>query len=233
MRKIKGIGFDLGETLVQYKGVPLSWDVLFSEAIEEMLEQCGCSPTEETIRSAEAVLHKYNTRENPRTEEVEAKRIIVEILEVVGLESRDYLNQAKDAFFGFFQRRCEVFEDTYQILEIIKDKQIKVGILTDVAYGMDRKYILKDIEPFQEYIDYMVTSVEAGYRKPHAKGYEMLAESLGLDVEDMMYVGNEEKDIIGAKNIGMTSVLINRSAEDKAYGADFVVNSLVEIDELL
>lgn len=47
------------------------------------------------------------------------------------------------------------------------------------------------------------------------------------------YIGDEIKDIKTAKNAGCTSVLINRSNEEKNYGQDYEVKTLTEIIDIL
>lgn len=55
---MKAIGFDLGETLIYYNNVPLSWKEHYK---------------------AEAVLSRYNTRICPKDHEVTDKEVFKEI----------------------------------------------------------------------------------------------------------------------------------------------------------
>lgn len=56
---------------------------------------------------------------------------------------------------------------------------------------------------------------DIGYRKPNVKGLQIIAKELCVPVQEIMYIGDEEKDIICANNAGAVSVLIDR--EDKKY----------------
>lgn len=49
----------------------------------------------------------------------------------------------------------------------------------------------------------------------------------------MIFIGDEEKDIIGAKKLGIISVLINRSKEIKDFGQDYTLESLCDIFSVL
>jgi phosphoglycolate phosphatase-like HAD superfamily hydrolase len=49
----------------------------------------------------------------------------------------------------------------------------------------------------------------------------------------MVYVGNEEKDVIGSKRMGMISCLVTRGGKVNNWGQDFTIDSLVEIMEFL
>jgi putative hydrolase of the HAD superfamily len=45
--KIRGVGFDLGETLIFYRDTPLNWAALYPEALRAAAEACGISATPE------------------------------------------------------------------------------------------------------------------------------------------------------------------------------------------
>ena len=76
--KIKAIGFDIGETLVNYN-MPLSWSASYKDAIKFMCKENDLSFSEDRFLKAKKVLEKYNTRINPR--EVTSDDIFSEIFE--------------------------------------------------------------------------------------------------------------------------------------------------------
>ena len=45
----------------------------------------------------------------------------------------------------------------------------------------------------------------------------------------MIFIGDEDKDIIGARKLGIASALINRSKEKKDFGQDYTLESLSDI----
>ena len=51
--------------------------------------------------------------------------------------------------------------------------------------------------------------------------------------EEMLYVGDEEKDIIGGKSVGMHTILINRNNQKKEYGQENTISSLEDIIKLI
>ena len=79
---------------------------------------------------------------------------------------------------------------------------------------------------FSDFVDTAFTSVDIGYRKPNSAGYLKLLDSLEVSPNEMMFIGDEEKDIIGANKLGIVSVLINRSKEIKNFGQDYTLESL-------
>jgi len=221
---IKAIGFDIGNTLVDYK-VPLSWKSLFPAALRDVMSALEMKDEGGKIDLAAAILSKYNTRENNREHEVSSDTIFKEILDAWSLDySR--LDEAKTAFYDFFQSEAVLFDESKDVLEGLASKGILMGFLTDVAYGMDNVYALTDIDEISEYFDAGFTSVDIGYRKTTTKGFEMLAQALNVSPSEMLYVGDEEKDVVGANAAGMISVLINRSDEKKNWGQKYTIQSL-------
>lgn len=49
-------------------------------------------------------------------------------------------------------------------------------------------------------------------------GYNNGKERIVVDSNEMIYVGDEEKDIIGANSLGIYSILINRTNNTIEYG---------------
>ena len=64
-------------------------------------------------------------------------------------------------------------------------------------------------------------------------GYLRLARELGVKTAHCLFVGDEPKDIIGANNSGMISILINRTNENRDYGQKYTVGTLEEILKLV
>lgn len=106
-------------------------------------------------------------------------------------------------------------------------------VYTDVAYGMDDKFSLKDIEKISDYIDLKLTSRNVGYRKPHGKAFKIMLEKFNCKPQEMIFVGDEKKDIQGAQNVGIQTVLINRNKEEKEFNQDYTVTNLLEIIDII
>lgn len=223
----KAVVFDIGQTLVQYKN-PLNWSKLYRPAFQHVADQCGYHFSEDQYQHAGSVLIKYNTRINPRVHEVSSTQIFTEILDGIGVSEKD-IDQVKHHFFSYFRKAVSLYPEVEETFKMLVDKGIMLGTLSDVAYGMDNEYALEDIADIRKYIDYPFTSNDVGFRKPSTKGLEMLAEKMQVDISEMIFVGDEEKDIICANNAGACSVLINRDSVEKNYGQKKEIHSLAEL----
>jgi len=228
---IKAVSFDIGQTLVKYNS-PLNWESLYEPALSRVFAALKIPYTQDAAAQAARVLTKYNTRKNPREYEVSSETIFKEIFDVWH-EPYDKLAAAKEAFYSFFQSDAVCYDDAEQVLQFLKSKRIKIGASTDIAYGMDNALALSDIAPIREYFDLVLTSNDIGYRKPNAAGYIKLMETFDVSPFQMMYVGDEEKDIFGANSLGIISVLVNRTDIPTDFGQKFTVANLSDICKLL
>lgn len=223
----KAVVFDIGRTLVGYNK-PLNWSGLYRPAIEHISNECSYNLEENDYQHAIEVLTKYNTRINPREYEVSSAQIFTEIINGINVPIGD-LEQVKHLFYSFFRRDVTVYPEVENALAELVKRGIQLGTLSDVAYGMDNQYVLDDIVTLKQYIDYPYTSNDVGYRKPSIKGLQFLAEKMNVDISEIVFVGDEEKDMVCANNAGAYSVLINRDDINKEYGQKREIQSLNEL----
>jgi putative hydrolase of the HAD superfamily len=226
--KIKAICFDLGDTLV-YSENQLSWANNYKNALENGFNSINKKPIEDEYNNCIKILTKYNTRINPREKEISSEIIFNEIMELMNLNILER-NNIEKYFFEYYMKNNKPFNDTEEVLQDIKNNNFKIGILTDVPYG-SINVVTDDINKIKNYkiIDVILSSVETGYRKPNITGYNMLAEKFGIRINEMIYIGNEEKDIIGANDAGIISILINRSNKEINYGEKYQFKNLKDM----
>lgn len=86
-------------------------------------------------------------------------------------------------------------------------RQIPVCIVTNL-FGSIQTRKLKRLR-LDKYVDYMVANDELGIDKPHPSLFERGLEKLSIPAKDAIMVGdNEEKDINGAKALGIQTYLV-------------------------
>lgn len=227
----QAVVFDIGQTLVDYR-IPMNWSRLYRPAFGHIAGKHHYCFSEAHYRAAEDILTKYNTRIYPREYEVSSTQIFTEIVDAMEIPPED-IEQVKESFYTYFRQDCSLFSDVRQTLKTLSSNGIRLGTLSDVAYGMDNRFALGDIASVIDYIEFPFTSNDAGYRKPCPKGLLMLSEKMKIAPPDMIFVGDEEKDMACAKNAGAYAVLINRNDVDKDYGQDRTIRALTEILPLL
>ena len=205
-----GVGFDLGETLIEYEGVPLDWRSKYPPALAAVAALWGGRLSPEQVASGSAILRSYNTRLTPRRHEVDAATIFGELLAALAAppgRSNALLDPASDAFFAVFRRRARAFADVAASLAALAAGGTAVGVLTDVPYGMPRRLVLQDLSAagLDRLAPVTLTSTDVGVRKPDPAGFAALARQLRCASTTMLYVGNEQKDVVGAQAAGMSA----------------------------
>jgi len=223
----RAVVFDIGQTLVDYK-IPMNWSKLYRPAMEQIAQKYHYTFSEEHYQNAGNILSKFNTRIHPRDYEVSSLEIFTEICSGMNIALED-MEQVKESFYTYFRRDCSLFPDAERAIKVLSSRGILLGTLSDVAYGMDNAYALEDIAPVMKYIQYPFTSNDAGYRKPCTRGLEMLSIKMNTELSDIVFVGDEEKDMVCARNAGAYGVLVNREGIPKNFGQYETVHDLTEI----
>ena len=193
------------------------------------------SPNRRQLARATDILTQHNTRVVPRTHEIPAEKIFRSILEAWELHAAKHSSAAIEAFFSFFQQRLSAYPETVFVLQALRAQNIPTGILTDVAYGMPRAFVERDIADvgITGLFDVLLTSVEVRVRKPEPAGYHELAKRLGVASAEMLYVGNEAKDVIGARNADALSAFLDREDSGADHGQKFTLSTLADIYHIL
>jgi putative hydrolase of the HAD superfamily len=227
------VGFDLGDTLFEYAGVPLNWEREYPAVLTAVAAACGVAPTPDRLRSGASVLLRYNTRRIPRPEDREypAERFFGDLLAEWTVSSEHLLIAIK-TFFGHFRRTLRSFADAAAVLSELTRLGIPVGVLTDVPYGMPMTFVAADISDagLSIPVERVLTSTTVGYRKPHPAGFLALSHLLGVSCDRLTFVGNERKDVVGGNAAGCETVLLWRSPDEPpSWGQAFTIRSLGEL----
>jgi putative hydrolase of the HAD superfamily len=231
MRRFEALIFDLGDTLIEYEGLPLSWEEYYPAALKCLSRQCNHQANDQAVAEACQILKRYNTRLYPRVEEVRFEEIVSELIAALGCERPISDKAAAQAFFSFFRQRLRCFADAAVCLRKAKLAQQKVAVFTDVPYGMPHELVRQDVQAagLEDLVDVLVTSTQAGFRKPDPRSLGFVLDRLGVAADSAVYVGNERKDIEVALAVGCESILIDRGGGCPKWGQHRTISSLLEL----
>lgn len=118
----------------------------------------------------------------------------------------------------------KLFPEVKDILADLK-KNYTLGILSNT----DNETLFSAVKHTGLDIDYILTSEMAKSYKPNIDIFLKACSDLGLNKEEVVYVGNSLNDIIGAKKTGLTMIQVNRKRElleNTIYLPDYKVKSL-------
>lgn len=196
----KAFAFDLGGTLMEYKGMPLNWDEYYYRGFQNVNQLNELSLAEEDILNATKVLKEYNPRNCGREYEVAPEIIFEEA--TAGWKEKTSIGKIIDDFFSGMSLEACIFDYSAGIIKECKKKGLIVSCLTDLPNGMPDKMFRKSIITIDSLFDLYVSSQICGARKPNKKGLEYIADYFGIDVSDILFVGDEKKDENTALNAG-------------------------------
>lgn len=229
---IKLVIFDLGETLIFYKDLSLDWSTHYENAVKTAADKSSLQLSNSQLYEASKILLKYNTRINPRINEIPAEVIFNDICSSINI-SKNFLIPFIESFFNYFQRKSRPEETACELLSFLKIKNLSTAVLTDVPYGMPKYLVMKDLESLAVKIDFVLTSSEVGFRKPSPEGVHLLLSKLNCSTNETIMVGNEKKDIEAANEAGVFSILISKEKSIHNFGQSKTIHKLYEIKELL
>ena len=232
LNNIKLCVFDLGGTLMEYKGMHLSWTGYYKSGFEYVNEKLALGLSQQQIATSIQIFTDYNPAVNPREKEIDPEIIFTDIIK--GWGTTLPVSKIIDVFFESLHLEPVIYEDSIPALERLKKSGFKIAAMTDVATGMPDLMHKNYVTPLLPYFDLYVSSLSCGYKKPNPKGLRDISEYFGIAPENMVMTGDTSRDVDAAKNLGCHSILINRSGNPaQELGQEFTVSNALEILELI
>ena len=131
-----------------------------------------------------------------------------------------------DAYEGILGRYCVLFDGIAEMLDALDADGVRWGIVTNKPY-----YLAEPLIPMLGWADrcaVLIGGDSLPERKPHPLPLLHSAEVIGIAPSDIVYVGDDERDIVAARAAGMPSIVAlwgYRLAEDDpvAWNGDVMI----------
>ncbi len=118
-----------------------------------------------------------------------------------------------DIYWDTMLDTMQLFPYVIPLLKELRFSGIKIGFLTDLTAHIQHRKIKR--LGLEKYADSIVSSEESGCEKPSTKMFErILKKTECLPYEALMIGDDQKRDIDGANNIGMNSLLFIKSETD-------------------
>jgi len=231
---MKVLIFDLGGTLMEYKGMPYSWVDYYEKFFEAVNSDLCLNLSKEDIQKSCEILKSKNARVVYREVEYSPEEIFTAVTE--HWKKQPNTEKVIHSFYRGHELIPEIYSDTVDCINCLKEKGFKIATLTDLPTGMPDELFREDIADIVGYFDLYVSSLTCGFRKPNANGLLYIAKHFNINIQELIFIGDEEKDIKAARNAGCISVLIYRDNDNnniKEYGQDFTISSLSELFDIV
>ena len=211
----KAVFFDWFNTLAVYYPPR---EELQSQAIREF----GFNVTSEQVRpallNADNLVFdenaKYPMRLRSKEEQIEVYvRYETLLLKDIGID----LSDEAPTVAKIFKRAEELYgnigfalyDDVIPVMTKLREKDLKIGLITNLE--IDMKPICSELG-LDPYLDFIVTSGEAGSDKPQPEIFLLALKKAGVDASEAVHVGDQYKiDAVGAMNAGIKPVIIDRN----------------------
>jgi len=102
-----------------------------------------------------------------------------------------------------FRAQATIREPTYALVDQLKSKGYKVGMLSNTEISHSR--VIRDNFPEHKFDAYILSN-EHGCRKPEPEIYLLTSRELGVEPQEAVFIDDRIKLVEGAQNVGMKGV---------------------------
>ncbi len=209
---IKAVFFDWFNTLVHYEPPR-------QELYTRILQELGISVTLKKlmlgIQSADKYFLEENARlavaqRNPQEQAEVHIRYQNIVLTGAGIKAERELSlKLMKRMMQLFQGlKMVIFDDVIPTLKNLKERGLTTGLLTNASKNVLALQSELGLEP---YLNFVITSKEAGADKPEPPIFLAALERAGVKASESVHVGDHYNvDVTGARGVGIQPILLDR-----------------------
>lgn len=209
--EVRGVLFDLGNTLVGY--YPSSeFPVVLRECLQSAAKAIGLSFTpalEEEIFQEALALNPDGGNYTVRPLHDRLNRLLQGHVE---LDERR-LSRACEGFLIPIFRRASPDPEAIPVLRELRRLGVRTAIVSNTPWGSSAVSWHQELSRhgLADNVDAIVFCMDVGYRKPHPAPFQRALALLSLPANETIFVGDDPQwDIAGAEGVGLRPVLLTR-----------------------
>ena len=238
---IKGIIFDLGYTLIDYKET--GWPKVRQEALQSGFLKLQANHV--NLPEFDKFVSMYQTKKEEYRRRNFNAMLGWNIIDVIKdlldeFDVKDSLKYSRDfieTVYDIERKQMIIDNSTIEILRSFKDRGFRIGVISNTIYPA---YLHEnDMKMFgwNQYFDFQIYSSECKYRKPHPSIFEAAINVIGLPAENSIYVGDRYRlDGLGAQKAGLIPVIKyckKQTYPDQWPDGFSVIDNVSELPDLL
>ncbi|MEB3102710.1 HAD family hydrolase [Ferviditalea candida] len=155
-----------------------------------------------------------NFRKLERLAPVYRKEAWTRGLKAVGVDDPELGYSLGEIFPAERRKRPLVYDETFPVLNRLKDEGYQLLMLTNGAPDLQQEKI-NGVPELAPYFEHIVISGNFGEGKPAASIFEYAVRLLGIRPEEGIMVGDKlNTDILGSSRIGMPNAWVNRRGSE-------------------
>jgi HAD superfamily hydrolase (TIGR01549 family) len=224
---IRGIIFDLGYTLINYKET--GWPEVRQEALQGGYSKL--SVDNDNLPDFDTFVFLYQTKkEECRSNSFDAMLgwnivdVVKELLDEFKIkESSNYSRIFVEAIYAAEQKQMIIDKCITDTLEELKNRNYRIGIISNTIYPAFLHE--NDMERFgwKQHLDFQIYSSQCSFRKPHPSIFEAGIRMMDMPADEIMYVGDRYRmDALGAQRAGLIPVI--KYCRKQNYPSQWPVN---------
>jgi len=235
MKGIKLVVFDFDQTLVNSA---IGFDQAFIEIKKELQEFLDKNGYEISVESFSSELRK-TIRELDKNREYDRNKWwnpLLQQMNVTEIElTKEECERLTKIYWNVTADNTELFPDTLEILDYLKTKKYKLGLITDNDGGFGlKKTRLAKCSIMNYFNQVVIAGDDVPEKKPHPAAFLKVSSILKTSPKACVMVGDKPfTDIAGGKAAGFHTVLVIRDVWEINPVPDFQIHQLIELKSLL
>ncbi len=212
MKKYDWILFDCMETIIDVIELPTTRDyaawAFYGSGIESYWHSFDNFFAEFKLARQHFLDILPNNKEYELSERFEfiirSKLAIADDNEIQNMKNKLYKN-----YWKTYKKKCYVKEETKNTLTELS-KEYCLGIVSNfmVQGGVEE---LLEINDVIKYFDFVITSINEGWRKPHPNLYNAAITKTKTAKDKILFIGDDYKnDYIGPQEVGLATIFLDR-----------------------
>lgn len=204
LENVKGILFDLDNTIYRYEPVH-KYSMDLCREFANVKYNISHDDFEIHFNSARKIVHEHLFGQGSSHSRLLYFQKMHELL--FGYTNAEFALKMESCYWDNFIDKMEWIPEIKTFIENAKEQKLKMCVVTDLTAQIQlHKWNKLNLG---KYMDFLVSSEEAGTEKP-AKGiFELALSKLNLNTEEVIMIGdNFDKDIKGAQIMGITAYFI-------------------------
>lgn len=208
INQIKFLCFDVDGTL--YRDVPAAWEAIQSQIYGVVMEHRKCS-----LAEAEKYIRRRYQKLGSSTK----------ILNELGIDGQEFFNRAFSAID--LKQYVSPEPELLRLLKKLRSKY-RLGIISNNSLPVVSKKLDAIGIPLNLF-NPIVTTYELGVMKPDPDPFLKALELARVSPDEAVYIGDkEETDILGAKAVGMHTVMVWGQSRE----ADISLPTIYDLEEI-
>jgi putative hydrolase of the HAD superfamily len=203
---------------------PEPWDPLLERAylaLTECLHRHGVDVNRSTFHHEfEEHLEGYYRERNSHQRETSTMTALASLLETRNLPDVpiEVLRESLDAMYAVTEQNWTLEADALPTLQALKRAGYRMAIVSNAGDDQDVQQLV-DRFGIRPYFEIVMTSAACTWRKPHRVIFERVLDEMEVRPAQAAMIGDRlEADVLGANELGIYSIWIDRRAEFEQSG---------------